>query len=186
MGDTNTDLEIVPGKTLSSELTATKWSKLVELASGASRASGAGRASLRPSIDLGRMGSLFVEEIYIPIQKPKLGQKVPFGFACPTGAYIIGFAGDVGSSVVSIDGNFFKYTSGGTEYDLLPAASKNRTGQFFSTWIPESRTEGELVLPPARLTRAVSSSFLPSQESCYLKVVSTDGKQIATSIWIAY
>lgn len=132
------------------------------------------------------MGRLFVEDINIHIEKPKLGQKVSFGIACPEGAYIIGFAGDVGESVVSIAGGFFIYTHEGVEYPLLPAAATERTGQFFSRWVPTSQEIGEVIVPPARLTRAVETGFLPSRENAYLHIVSTDGQPITAVIWIAY
>ena len=179
-------LEITPGKPLSSELTASKWSELVRRVDGASRASGAGRVSLRPNIDMGTMGRLFVEDIYISIQRPKVGQKVPFGISSPAGAYIIGFAGSVGASVVSIKGSYYVATINGVDYELLPEEARSRSGNFFSRWQPQNLVVGEAVVPPAQLARITSDGFTPDADSSYLLIDSTDGQPITACIWITY
>lgn len=180
------NLEITPGKPLSSELTASKWEELVRRVDGSVRASGAGRAALRPNIDMGQMGRLFVEDIYISIQRPKVGQKVPFGISSPAGAYIIGFAGSVGASVVSIKGSYYVATINGVDYGLLPDEARNRTGNFFSRWQPQNMAVGEVVVPPAQLARITGDAFTPDADSSYLFVDSTDGQPITACIWIAY
>lgn len=179
-------LEITPGKPLSSEITASKWAELVRGTDGAVRASGAGRASLRPSIDLGSMGRLFVEAINFTIQRPKVGQKVPFGIAEPQGAFVIGFAGSVGDSTVSIKGSYFVATISGVDYELLPESARNRTGQFFSRWQPTQLTVGDVTVPPAQLARVTDDDFLPNEDSAYLFIDDTDGQPITAVVWIAY
>ena len=135
---------------------------------------------------MGTMGRLFVEDIYISIQKPKVGQKVPFGISSPAGAYIIGFAGSVGSSVVSIKGSYYVATINGVDYELLPEAARSRTGKFFSRWQPQNLVVGDVVVPPAQFTRVTGDTFTPDATSSYLFVDSTDGQPITVCVWIAY